>query len=200
MQAAIDHLKQADPVLAGIIEAVGPFCLVRREPTFETLVRSITSQQVSTKAAASVFAKLKAAVGPRFTAKAVLRVTPEELRACGLSSQKTSYVRDLAEKVDSRQINFKKLAVQSDEEIIETLTKVRGIGVWTVQMFLIFALERPNVFPAADLGVRNAILRAYKLERDHKVVDLIQISARWHPYCSVAAWYLWRSLDGAAAL
>jgi DNA-3-methyladenine glycosylase II len=106
----------------------------------------------------------------------------------------------LAEKVNSRQIDFKKLAMQSDEEIIETLTKVRGIGVWTVQMFLIFALERPNVFPVADLGVRNAILRAYKLEQDHKLVDLIQISTRWHPYCSIAAWYLWRSLDGAAAL
>jgi DNA-3-methyladenine glycosylase II len=200
MQVAIDHLKSVDPVLANIIEAVGPFCLVRREPSFETLVRSIVSQQVSTKAAASVFAKLRAAAGPRFTARAVLRLTSDELRACGLSGQKASYISDLAEKVASRQINFKKLTRQTDEEIIETLTKVRGIGVWTVQMFLIFALERPNIFPVADLGVRNAIVRAYNLEEKAKAVDLMQISERWHPYCSIAAWYLWRSLDGAAQL
>ena len=200
MQVAIDHLKRADPVLANIIEAVGPYCLVRREASFETLVRSIVSQQVSTKAAASIFAKVKTAVKPRFTARCLLRLTTDELRACGLSAQKASYIQDLAEKVASRQIDFKKLAAQSDEEIIATLTKVRGIGVWTVQMFLIFALERPNVFPMADLGVRNAIVRAYKLDGASKALDLIEISERWHPYCSSASWYLWRSLDGAAQI
>lgn len=200
MRAAIRHLKQADPVMAAIIKAVGPYRLTPREPTFETLVRSIVYQQVSGKAAASIFAKLRAAVGPRFSASAVLRLTPEELRACGLSGQKTIYVRDLAEKVASRQISFKKLHELEDELVIEKLTAVKGIGVWTVQMFLMFALERPNIFPTADLGVRNAIRRAYNLPENPKVDDLLRISACWHPYCSVATWYLWRSLDGVARL
>jgi DNA-3-methyladenine glycosylase II len=117
-----------------------------------------------------------------------------------LSGQKTIYVRDLAEKVASRQISFKKLHELEDELVIEKLTVVKGIGVWTVQMFLMFALERPNIFPTADLGVRNAIRRAYNLPENPKVDDLLRISACWHPYCSVATWYLWRSLDGVARL
>jgi DNA-3-methyladenine glycosylase II len=200
MRAAILHLKKADPILAQIIKAVGPYNLVTREPTIETLARSIVYQQISGKAAASILAKLKAAVGPRFTARALLGLSTEELRACGLSAQKITYLRDLAGKVASRQISFRKLQDLSDEEIIEHLTQVKGIGVWTVQMFLMFALERPNVFPAADLGVRNAIRRAYNLPDAPTAADLLRISACWHPYCSVATWYLWRSLDGPAGI
>jgi DNA-3-methyladenine glycosylase II len=200
MRAAILHLKKADPVLAGIIATVGPYSLVTRKPTLETLVRSIVYQQISGKAAASILAKLKTAVGSRFTAPALLRLTTEELRACGLSGQKIAYLRDLAEKVALRQISFRKLQSLTDEEIIEHLTKVKGIGVWTVQMFLMFALERPNIFPAADLGVRNAIRRAYNLPDVPTAADLVRISACWHPYCSIATWYLWRSLDGAAGI
>jgi DNA-3-methyladenine glycosylase II len=200
MRAAIRHLKAADPILAGIINRVGPYRLQFREPTFETLARSIVYQQVSGKAAASILARVHQAVGPRFTANAVLRLTPEELRACGLSTQKTAYIRDLAEKVASRKLNFRRLAVLTDEEVIEHLTQVKGIGVWTVQMFLMFALERPNVFPQADLGVRNAIHRAYNLPETPKPADLLRISEPWHPYCSIATWYLWRSLDGPAGI
>jgi DNA-3-methyladenine glycosylase II len=200
MRAAIRHLKAADPILAGIINRVGPYRLQLREPTFETLVRSIVYQQVSGKAAASIFAKVHRAVGTRFTANAVLRLTPEELRACGLSTQKTAYIRDLAEKVASRKLNFRRLVTLTDEEVIKHLTQVKGIGVWTVQMFLMFALERPNVFPHADLGVRNAIHRAYNLPETPKLADLLRISEPWHPYCSIATWYLWRSLDGPAGI
>lgn len=200
MRAAIRHLKAADPVLASIIEHVGPYRLQVREPTFETLARSIVYQQVSGKAAASILAKVHQAVGPRFTANAVLRLDSAELRACGLSTQKTVYIRDLAEKVVSRKLNFRKLAALSDEAVIEHLTQVKGIGVWTVQMFLMFALQRPNVFPHADLGVRNAIHRAYNLPDVPKPADLLRISEPWHPYCSVATWYLWRSLDGPAGI
>jgi DNA-3-methyladenine glycosylase II len=117
-----------------------------------------------------------------------------------LSTQKTVYIRDLAEKVVSRKLNFRKLAALSDEAVIEHLTQVKGIGVWTVQMFLMFALQRPNVFPHADLGVRNAIHRAYNLPDVPKPADLLRISEPWHPYCSVATWYLWRSLDGPAGI
>lgn len=200
MHAAIRHLKRADPVMAAIIDAVGAYTLVARKPTFETLARSIVYQQVSGKAAASIFSKLKKAAGPRFSARGILQLSPEELRACGLSAQKSAYIRDLAEKVARRQIRFGALAAMSDEEVIEALTTVKGIGVWTVQMFLLFALERPNVFPLGDLGVRNAIQRAYKLSGAPQEADLLRISECWHPYCSVATWYLWRSLDGAADL
>lgn len=200
MRAAIRHLRKADPILAEIIKTVGPYCLVPREPNFETLARSIVYQQISGKAAASILAKVKEAVGRRFTAPALLRLTDQELRACGLSSQKAVYLRDLAEKVASRQIRFGKLHTLTDQEIIDQLTQVKGIGVWTVQMFLMFALERPNVFPSADLGVRNAIRRAYNLPDIPTVQDMLRISACWHPYCSVATWYLWRSLDGPAGI
>jgi DNA-3-methyladenine glycosylase II len=200
MRAAIRHLKKADPILAAIIGAVGPFRLVTHEPTFETLTRSIVYQQVSGRAAASIFAKLSAAVGRSFSARALLRLTPEELRACGLSAQKIVYVRDLAERVVKRQLDFKKLPAMTNDEIIETLTQVKGVGVWTAHMFLIFALQRPDVFPIGDLGVQNAIRRAYQLQGAPKPADLLRISQRWHPYRSVAAWYLWRSLEGAAAL
>lgn len=200
MHAAIRHLRRADPVMAAIIDAVGPYGLVTRKPTFETLARSIVYQQVSGKAAASIFAKLKKAAGPRFSARAILQLSDAELRACGLSTQKSMYIRDLAEKVAMRKIHFGGLAEMTDEEVIETLTTVKGIGVWTVQMFLLFALERPNVFPLGDLGVRNAIQRAYQLSESPQPADLLRISKCWHPYCSAATWYLWRSLDGAADL
>lgn len=200
MQAAIRHLKSADPILGAIIDAIGPYQLVCRKPTFETLVRSIVYQQVSGKAAASIFAKLKKAVGPRFGARAVLMLTRDELRACGLSAQKAAYVHDLAEKVVSRKIRFRMLAGLTDDQVIEVLTTVKGVGVWTVQMFLMFALERPNILPLADLGVRNAIRRAYDLPEMPRPADLLRISESWHPYCSVATWYLWRSLDGSADL
>lgn len=200
MKHAIRHLKKADPILAGLIAKVGPYQLATREPSFETLCRSIVYQQVSGKAAATIFARLAKEVGRRFSARALLALEPADLRACGLSQQKASYVRDLAERVVKRQIDFRKLASLSDEEVIERLTQVKGVGVWTAQMFLIFALERPNVLPVLDLGVKNAVIRAYGLETPPKPTDLAKIAEPWHPYCSVATWYLWRSLDGPAEI
>jgi DNA-3-methyladenine glycosylase II len=200
MEQALRHLRTVDPVMAGIIERVGPYALARREPTFETLARSITFQQLSGKAAGTIFARLKKAVGRRFTALAFLRLTPEELRACGLSRQKIASLQDLAEKVARREISFRKLANLHDEEVILQLSQVRGVGVWTVQMFLMFALERPNVLPVSDLGIRNAVRRAYGLDELPKAKELAEIARKWHPYCSVATWYLWRSLEGLATI
>lgn len=200
MELALRHLRTADPIMAGIIERVGPYALTPREPTFETLARSITFQQLSGKAAATIFARLKKAVGRRFTAPALLRLTPEELRACGLSRQKIASLQDLAERVVRREISFRKLVELQDEEVILQLSKVRGVGVWTVQMFLMFALERPNVLPVSDLGIRNAVRRAYGLDELPNPAELKEIAQKWHPYCSVATWYLWRSLEGLATL
>ena len=200
MEIATRHLRKADPVMARIIERVGPYRLTMREPTFETLARSITFQQLHGKAAATIFARLKKAVGRRFTATGFLRLSPEELRACGLSRQKIASLTDLAERVARREINFRKLGDLPDEEIIALLSQVRGVGTWTVQMFLIFALERPNVMPLADYGIRNAVRRAYDLADLPKPIELAEIARKWHPYCSIASWYLWRSLDGPVGI
>jgi DNA-3-methyladenine glycosylase II len=195
MKSATSHLRNSDPVMAGIIERVGPCLLAAREPTFETLARSITFQQLHGKAAGTIFERVRKAVGRRFTATALLKLSSEDLRACGLSRQKIASLTDLAERVARREINFSKLANLPDEEIIELLSQVRGVGVWTVQMFLLFALERPNVMPLTDYGIRNAVRQAYGLAEMPKPAELAEIAKKWHPYCSVASWYLWRSLD-----
>jgi DNA-3-methyladenine glycosylase II len=200
MKIATEYLRTADPILAEIILRVGPCELIKREPTFETLARSITFQQLSGKAAGTIFGRVRKAVGKRFTPAAFLKLTPEQLRACGLSRQKIASLRDLAERVHRREINFRKLHALSDEEIITALSQVRGVGVWTAQMFLMFALQRPNVMPLSDLGIRNAVRKAYGLEALPSAAELAQLAEKWHPYCTVASWYLWRSLDGEAAL
>lgn len=200
MRSAILHLRSADPILAQIIERVGPYRLISREPSFETLARSITFQQLSGKAAGTIFGRLKKATGRRFTASAFLKLTPEELRGCGLSRQKIASLTDLAERVVRREINFRSLVELEDEQILALLSQVRGVGVWTVQMFLIFALQRPNIMPVADLGVRNAVRIAYGLPELPKAAELAKLAEKWHPYCSIATWYLWRSLEGAAEI
>ena len=200
MEEATQHLLAADPTLAAIIGRIGPCAFGKREPTFETLARSITFQQLSGKAAGNIFERVRKLVGRRFTARGFLRLSEEELRACGLSRQKIASLTDLATRVASRQIVFARLPGMTNEEIIESLCQVRGVGVWTVQMFLMFALERPNVLPVADLGIRSAVRKAYGLPELPKPAELAAIAACWHPYCTVASWYLWRSLDGPAGL
>ena len=200
MEAATLHLRSADPVLAQIIDRVGPCALAVREPTFETLARSITFQQLSGKAAATIFARLRKAAGRRFTASAFLKLTPDQLRVCGLSRQKIASLTDLAERVACREIKFGLLKNLDDAAIIELLSQVRGVGVWTVQMFLIFALQRPNIMPLGDLGIRNAVRKAYGLPEMPDAAELSRIAEKWHPYCSIATWYLWRSLDGSAEI
>jgi DNA-3-methyladenine glycosylase II len=198
MKAAISHLSKCDPVMAKIIKRVGACELVILKPNFETLARSITFQQLHGKAASTIFARVQKAVGRSFTATAFLKADPETLRACGLSRQKLASLIDLAEHVVSRKINFRKLPDLENDQILEALTQVRGVGVWTAQIFLMFALGRPNVLPVGDFGVRNAVRQAYGLKEMPKPADLHKIAEPWHPYCTVASWYLWRSLDGAA--
>jgi len=200
MQAAIAHLRRSDPVMAQIIKRVGPCELAVLKPNFETLARSITFQQLHGTAAATIFGRVQKAVGRSFTASAFLKAEPETLRACGLSRQKLASLTDLAERVAGRQINFKKLRDLQNDAVLEVLTQVRGVGVWTGQIFLMFALQRPNVLPVGDFGIRNAVRQAYRLKEMPTPADLQKIAACWHPYCTVASWYLWRSLDGSAQL
>lgn len=198
MKSAVNHLRRADPVLSKIIEQVGPCRFTLLQPNFETLARSITFQQLHGKAASTIFARVRKAVGRSFTATAFLKAGSEQLRACGLSRQKLASLTDLAEHVVSRKISFQKLPGMENDAVIKTLTQVKGVGEWTAQIFLMFALERQDVLPTGDFGVRNAVRQAYGLSELPKPAELAKIAEPWHPYCTVASWYLWRSLDGSA--
>lgn len=200
MKEAIIHLKKADPVLAAIIGRVGDYRIEFRRPEFATLVRSIVYQQLSGRVASVIYGRLEAALHGAITPEGVLKLRPERMRKLGLSAQKTAYIRDLARHTRKGIVVFEELEALKDEEVIARLTQVKGIGVWTAHMFLMFALRRPNVLPTGDLGIRNAIRKAYGLEEAPLPKDVEAIAVRWHPYCSVASWYLWRSLEGEAAL
>jgi DNA-3-methyladenine glycosylase II len=200
MRKAIIHLKKTDPVLRRIIEKVGPYRIGFREPTFDTLVRSIVYQQLSGKAANTIFNRLLEAAGSELTPKAVLKLKPAKLRAIGLSRQKSAYILDLARHTQKGSVSFETIHQLSDEGVVEHLTAVKGIGVWTAHMFLIFALRRTDVLPTGDLGVRVAIRKAYELAELPKPAEIEALAQAWRPYCSVAAWYLWRSLENQAAL
>ena len=200
MHAALQRLQQ-DPVLAAIIERIGPFGMEYREPQFESLVRSIVSQQISSKVARVFTLRLvKRMRDGQITPENVLRLRETTFRKMGFSGAKTRYIRDLARQTASGELVFSCLPEMSDEEVIEHLTKVKGIGVWTAHMFLMFALRRPDVLPTGDLGIRAAIRNAYGLEALPTPAEVYAVAENWHPWCSVACWYLWRSLDGTAAL
>lgn len=200
MRKAILHLKRADPVLEAIIQRAGPYKIQYREPNFQTLVRSIVYQQLSGKAALTIFNRLLAAAGDPITPESILKLRPARMRTLGLSKQKLTYIRDLARLTRKGEVNFEQLPGLEDQAIIEHLTRVKGVGVWTVHMFLIFALRRPNVLPTGDLGVRAAVRKAYGLEALPKPEEMERIAQAWKPYCSVAAWYLWRSLENQGAM
>lgn len=192
------HLKRADPVLAGVIERVGPCRLVARaEGThFDAMLRNIAYQQLSGSAAGTIFGRFLALYGGSAPLPAELIATPDEqLRAVGLSRQKVAYMKDLAERVESEDVLIHSLHELADDEIIEALTRVKGIGKWTAQMFLMFRLGRPNVLPDLDLGVQKGIKLAYGLRTLPTPERVRKIGKKWEPYCSVASWYMWRILD-----
>ena len=195
---ALAHLKRVDPVLGGVIERVGPCRLeARRAGThYDALVRSIVFQQLSGKAAGTIHGRFRALYpGKRPRPDLVLATSDELLRGAGLSRQKIGYLRDLSARVADRSLPLAHLGRLPDDAIIEHLVQVKGIGRWTVQMFLMFRLGRPDVLPELDLGVQNAIQRAYGLRRRPTPKDVLRIGAPWRPYASVASWYLWRSLE-----
>jgi DNA-3-methyladenine glycosylase II len=195
MRKAILHLKKADPVLRSLIDRVGAYRIEYRNPGFETLVRSIVYQQLSGKVASVIFGRLVEAAGGQLTPEAILKLTPARMRKAGLSKQKTAYIRDLARKTKRGVLDFALLPGLSDDEVVAMLTQVKGIGVWTAHMFLMFALERPDVLPTGDLGIRMAIQKEYGMDELPNAKEIEERAAGWHPYCTVASWYLWRSLD-----
>jgi DNA-3-methyladenine glycosylase II len=200
MQKALDHLKASDPVLRRLIEQVGPYGIEFLDPGFEALVKSIVLQQLSGKVASVIFARLVAASGGALTPQAVLKMRTPKLRATGLSQRKIEYIRDVARRIVKGRLDLAALAARCDDEVLEELTAIRGIGPWTVHMFLIFALRRLDVMPSGDLGIRAAVRKVYGLEEMPSPAEVDQMSLRWRPYCTVASWYLWRSLEDKAGL
>lgn len=193
---ALRHLRRADPVMKRLIRSVGACELKVERDRFRSLVRAIVAQQISTAAAKSILARLEASLpGGKLSVDGMLAVTYKQLRSAGLSGQKTEYLTDLARHVREERLPLRRLGYYSDERVIELLTDIRGIGIWTAQMFLIFSLGRPDVFAPDDLGLRSAIGNLYGYPERPGKDECLKVAARWSPYSSIASWYLWRSFE-----
>ena len=200
LNEAVCHLKRCDSTMAQLIEVVGKCSLdeKQRNVSFAALARSIVSQQLSVQAAKKTYQRLTKTLGqPK--PRPILEADPKMLRDAGLSWQKVSYMIDLAEKVESGTLLLDKLQFLPDEEVVGELTQVKGVGVWTAQMFLIFHLGRLDVLPVGDLGVRNGFRDAYGLDDLPDNETMERIAAPWKPYRSIGAWYLWRFKDTVEA-
>ena len=192
---AIDHLKKSDPVLAQIIERVGPCRMEFGEPTFHSLAEAILYQQLNGKAAVTIFNRFAALAGNPLTPPGILKLTDAQMREVGLSRQKTSYLRDLSEKTQAGLLEFARMPQMAEEDVIAHLTQVKGVGVWTAHMFLMFTLRRPDILPTGDYGVQAAMKKYYKKRKWPKPDVMDKIAKPWAPYRSIACWYLWKSLD-----
>jgi DNA-3-methyladenine glycosylase II len=215
MRKAVNHLKKSDPIMRAIIERIGPCRMQFGRPEFHSLAEAIVYQQLNGKAAATIFKRFAALAGEPLTPEGILKLSDEQLRGAGLSKQKSAYLKDLAAKTSSGALHFARLPELPDMEVIEHLTQVKGIGVWTAQMFLMFTLKRENVLPTGDYGVRMAMYKHYlearrtkapkksavaKKGRKRKIKlpspeQMEKIAKLWEPHRSVACWYLWKSLD-----
>ncbi|MGD0988238.1 MAG: DNA-3-methyladenine glycosylase 2 family protein [Candidatus Sulfotelmatobacter sp.] len=218
MRKALLHLRKSDPVLRALIRRIGPCRMQHRPPEFSSLARAIVYQQLNGNAAGTIFKRFTDLAGEPLTPQGILKLTDEQMRGVGLSKQKSSYLKDLAEKTASGLLDFSRLANLPDTEVIEHLTQVKGIGVWTAQMFLMFSLKRENILPTGDFAVRMAMYKHYldvqrakaakgkkptAAKKGSKKVkiklptpeQMEKIAKRWEPYRSLACWYLWHSLD-----
>ena len=205
MSPPFEHLSGADPVLGALVAAHGPLDASERrrgrpDDAYGALVRSIVGQQLSVKAARTIYDRLCALYGGRTPSPAELIATdPDELRGVGLSRAKAAYLRDLAEHVEDGRVDLERLPELPDAEVAGLLTAIKGLGQWTVDMFLMFHLERPDVLPVGDLGIRRATQLAYGLEALPNAVELTRLAEPWRPHRTLACLYLWASLDNAPA-
>ncbi len=195
------HLASADRVMAGLIARIGPMSIEKRRrgrpkgDPYGALLRAIVGQQLSVKAAATIFDRVLALNGGRMpTARELLDAHDTELRGAGLSGRKVEYLKDLGARVESGELELDRLGELPDAEIVAELTAVRGLGVWTAHMFLIFHLERPDILPVGDLGVRNAVRAAYGLDKPPSPDEMERIAEPWRPHRTLASLYLWESL------
>ncbi|MDO8488404.1 MAG: DNA-3-methyladenine glycosylase [bacterium] len=192
---ALRHLKK-DPVLARLIDQLRPVTPFSNSDIFVDLVDSIVSQQLSTKAAATIFARVEMLVG-KITPENILKAADQDLRNCGLSWAKVSYFKDLADRTKSGALQLNELVNMDDESVVKHLTQVKGIGRWSAEMILMFSLNRSDVFPLQDLGIQNALAAQYGLKKTHKSFPkkMAKTAEFWRPYRTLACRYLWKSLD-----
>ncbi len=190
----VRHFSEVDPVISTMLSEYGKYEIPTRTDHFDALIRAIVGQQVSVKAADTVYARLVARYNGILDPSILRNESKEDLREVGISRQKSSYINDLSVQFMDRSEIFENLEDQSDQEIIAALTSIKGIGVWTAQMFLMFTLGRLDVFPVDDLAIRKAMARLYDLPQETKHAEYTNIAQAWAPYRSVACWYLWRSL------
>lgn len=193
-QSAATALAASDPVMDRLVGRYAGLALVSRGDPFETLARAVVGQQISVKAADCIWRRLMGAL-PQFNPAALLAASADDLRACGLSARKLEYLSDLAGHFADGRLQPDQWFVMSDAAVIDELTAVRGIGVWTAEMFLIFNLLRPDVWPVDDIGLQKAVAQHYFAGSRLSRKDLLALGERWRPWRSVATWYLWRSLD-----
>lgn len=195
---AITHFKKQDPVLYAFAQRYGPIEMTKNKRShFEALVEAVVSQQLSVKASDTIFKRFVALFpGKKFpTAEMILEITPETMRSVGISYSKAKYILDLAQKVHTKDLKLSRLGKLGNEEVIGELTKVKGIGRWTAEMFLMFSLCREDVFSLGDLGLKNAIKKLYKLKAHPTEKHMQKLLKQWSPYKTYAARYLWKSLD-----
>jgi len=196
IEQALRHLRKSDPVLRAVIRRAGPFAMKLKRDRFQALVYAILAQQISGHAALAVRKKLELLAGEEgLTPHRISSLTIDELRGAGLSRQKASYILDLAQRVHAGTLPLVRLGRMSDEGVIKALIEVKGIGVWTAHMFLMFSLGRLDVLPHGDYGVRSAIQRLYGLKKLPDPQTCLRIAEPWRPYASIASWYCWRSLE-----
>jgi DNA-3-methyladenine glycosylase II len=198
-QRARRVLARRDPVLRDLMRAHGPCGLARvtRQDPFHALVHAIIAQQLSVKAAASIERRFVALCGGAAIPAVIAATADDAIRQAGLSIQKLGYLRDLCARVLDGSLRLDALGALPDDDVVSTLTQVKGIGRWTAEMFLMFRLQRPDVLPVGDLGIVRAVQRAYGLRSAPKADRLVALGERWRPYRSIACWYLWASLDAA---
>jgi DNA-3-methyladenine glycosylase II len=195
-QDAKDELMKRDRIMRKLIPQFGDMHLIGRDEAFTTLARSIVGQQISVKAADAVWLRFLDAC-PKCTPAQVLKAGPELLASCGLSKRKAEYVLDLADHFKAKRVHADQWTEMDDEEVISELIQIRGIGRWTAEMFLIFNLLRPNILPLDDLGLLKGISVNYFSGEPVSRSDAREVAANWEPWCTVATWYLWRSLESA---
>ena len=198
LEAAVKHLRRTDPVLAALIDRVGPYEMREGRNAFEVMLRTIVSQQLSGKAADSIYGRLAAAMGARSPRpEHLLLLSEEQLRACGLSRSKALYVRNVAEHFEEKRYTLRSFSRLDDDAVIEALTTIKGVGEWSAHIFLMFALRRADVFPIGDLGLRKGMLKTYGLRANTKPAKLHKIAEVWRPYRTVGSLYMWRNYDNS---
>lgn len=193
---ALKHFKKVDTLLYEVAESIDPIVLEKTPDSFMRLVRAIVGQQLSVKAASTIYGRFEKLFKKGINAQEILKLKDDDIRACGISYPKIKYIKDLAEKVHTKELMLDSLETADEETIIENLTKVKGIGIWSAEMFLMFALAKPDVFSVGDLGLKNAMIKLYGL-KDPTKDELLKISEKWKPFRTYACRILWQSLDNS---